>query len=278
MLLSASAFTANVLLIRALGQVQSVNIWLVCCSRFIVGLLLVSVVYRREFRPLHLFRNPKLVARGVSGGLGVCGFYLTIVHIGAGRATFINNTYIIFGALLAVVVLHERFRLALAIGGAAALAGLALLTNAFAAGYHTGFYDGIAILTAFTSAYVVVTIRQLHDSEHTSTIFASQCTYGLLICALPAMLGQVQAAPAIPLSHAAWTVMLTAAVVSAAGQISMTAAFRDLPVAEGSLIQMLMPLGVAVGGVVFFHEHFAPHELAGAALILAGIAFTALRR
>lgn len=278
MLGSATAFTANVLLIRTLGQVQSVNIWLVCCARFLVGLLLVAVVYRREFRPLQLFRNPKLVTRGLVGGFGVCGFYLTIVHLGAGRATFINNTYIIFGALLAVVMLRERFRPALATGGVAALAGLALLTHAFAAGYHTGLYDGLAVLTAFASAYVVVTIRQLHASEHTSTIFAAQCAYGLLLCAIPAVLAQSPAGPAVSLSAAAWFLMLLAAGFSAVGQITMTHAFRDLPVAEGSLLQMLMPLGVAVGGVVFFHEHFTGRELIGAALILVGTAFTALRR
>ena len=38
MLLSTAAFTANVLLIRALGQVQSVNVWLIYCTRFVVGL------------------------------------------------------------------------------------------------------------------------------------------------------------------------------------------------------------------------------------------------
>ena len=37
-------------------------------------------------------------------------------------------------------------------------------------------------------------------------------------------------------------------------------------------------VAVAVGSAVFFHEHFALHEIAGAALILAGTAFTALRR
>ena len=41
---------------------------------------------------------------------------------------------------------------------------------------------------------------------------------------------------------------------------------------------MLTPLGVAVGSVMFFREHFSVHELAGAALILAGTTFTALRR
>lgn len=41
---------------------------------------------------------------------------------------------------------------------------------------------------------------------------------------------------------------------------------------------MLVPLGNAVGGVVFFGELFAPHEVLGAALILAGCAFPTLRR
>jgi drug/metabolite transporter (DMT)-like permease len=57
----------------------------------------------------------------------------------------------------------------------------------------------------------------------------------------------------------------------------MTRAFRDLPVAEGSLIQMLVPLGIATGGMVFFHERFALHEAIGAALILGATAFTAVR-
>ena len=41
---------------------------------------------------------------------------------------------------------------------------------------------------------------------------------------------------------------------------------------------MLVPLGTALGGVAFFHEHFALYELIGATLILGGTAFTALRR
>ena len=259
MLFSTVAFTANVLLIRALGQVQSVNVWLISCSRFVIGLALVATFYRREFQPLRLFRNPKLAGRGIAGGLGVFGLYLTVMHLGAGRATFINNTYVIFGALLAVAMLGERFRPALATGGVAALAGLALLTNAFGTGAHANLYDAIAVLGAFCSAYVVVTIRQLHATEHTSTIFAAQCVYGLLLCGVPAALHPEP-------------------VAAAAGQIAMTRAFRDLPVAEGSLLQMFVPLGIALGGAGFFHERFAPHELIGAALILAGTAFTALRR
>ena len=125
MLISTAGFIANVLLIRALGQVQSVNVWLVSCARFVVGLVLVATVYRHGFQPANLVRHRRLALRGIIGGLTVCGYYVTIVHLGAGRASFINNTYVIFGALLAVVLIGERFRPALAFGGVAALAGLA---------------------------------------------------------------------------------------------------------------------------------------------------------
>jgi drug/metabolite transporter (DMT)-like permease len=169
-------------------------------------------------------------------------------------------------------VLGERFHRLLAVGGCAALGGLALLTNAFGTGATANAYDLIAILSAFSSAYVVVTIRQLHATDHSSTIFAAQCVYGLLICGLPALLHH-QA-----VSGLAWTMMLLAGIFAAIGQITMTRAFRELTVAEGSLLQMLVPLGIAAGGGLFFSEHFTVREMLGAALILGGTALTAARR
>lgn len=271
MLLSVAAFTANVLLVRALDTLHFANIWLVSCARFVVGLGVVAVVYRREWQPLHLVRNPRLIERGLLGGLGVYLTYLCVVKLGAGRATFINNTYVIWGALLAAWVLHERLRPALLSGGLCALAGLALLTNVLGGG-APGLYDWLAVLSALVSAWVVVTIRQLHATEHSSTIFAAQCVYGLVLCGIPALL-QLQ-----PISGLGLAVTVLASVTAAVGQLAMTRAFRDLSVAEGSLLQMLVPVGIAAGGVVFFRERFTLHELAGAALILGGTAFIALRQ
>jgi drug/metabolite transporter (DMT)-like permease len=272
MIASTLCFVANVLLIRTLGQVESVNVWLISCARFVVGLLVVSATFHREVQPSHLFQRGKLITRGIVGGVGVYAYYLTVVRLGAGRATFINNTYIIFGALFAVWILHEPFKRALAAGSVAALVGLALLTNAFAAQSHANAYDLLAVLGALASAYVVVTIRQLHATEHTSTIFAAQCVYGLLFCAVPAAMSWQH------VGAGAWGLMALAGLFAASGQIAMTRAFRELPVAEGSLLQMLVPLGIALGGTVFFGERFALHELVGAAMILGGTGFIALKR
>jgi drug/metabolite transporter (DMT)-like permease len=266
MLGSAACFIANVLLIRALGTFTQTSLWVVTSSRFVVGLLIVSTLYRREFKPSHLLTNRKLIERGMLGGVCTLGFYYTVTRLGAGRATFINNTYVVWAGLFAVWALRERLRPALVIGASATLLGLGLLTNPFAGDRHTGFFDFIALLNALGSAWIVVTIRQLHAREHSSTIFAAQCAFGLLICGGPALSEMAGVAPL------AWSVIVLASTCASAGQLLMTQAFRDLSVAEGSLLQMLVPLGIAIGGGVFFQEHFHAVELLGGALILAGSA------
>lgn len=272
MLVSAAAFTANVLIIRALGQYHAVNVWLISCARFVVGLGIIYAFYPREFAPRNLFTNRKLVERGLVGGLGVYGTYLTVVELGAGRAVLIGNTYVVFAAFMAALWLGEKLRPVFLVGAVITFAGLALLTNVFASDAHPGFYDLVALGVALASAYVVVTIRQLHDTEHTSTIFGAQCVYGLVICAIPAALHPESVPPF------GWFLLLVASLTAGLGQITMTRAFRDLPAGEGSLWQMLVPPGVALGGWLFFAESFSATELVGAVLILAGTAFSALRR
>jgi drug/metabolite transporter (DMT)-like permease len=272
MLASAAFFVANVLLVRALGTLASANVWLIAVARFVVGLTMIQLLYREQFQPRHLWRNRKLVERGLVGGFGTYLTYLTIIELGAGRATFIGNTYVIWGAFLAAWILREALRPVVVAGGAVALGGLALLTNVFSSAGAPGIYDLAAVVASLLSAWVVVTIRQLHDTEHTSTIFAAQCVYGLLLCAVPAV------ATFEPIPPAAWAVLLVASITAGAGQLTMTRAFRDLPVAEGSLLQILVPVGIAAGGALFFGERFSAAEWLGAALILAGTALTTVRR
>lgn len=272
MLASAACFVTNVLLIRGIGHFETVNVWLISCARFGVGLVLVATAYRAEWQPQHLWRNRKLVERGLLGGLGVAGYYYTIGFLGAGRATFINNTYLVWGGLMAVFILRERFRPILAVGSVAALIGLGFLTGAFSTAATVSRYDLIAIATAVASGYIVVTIRQLHASEHSSTIFSAQCAYGLLLFGVPALLHLQH------VSVLGWAFLLAASLCAGTGQLLMTRAFRDLSVAEGSLLQMIVPLGIALGEFALFGERFSGAELLGAALILVGCTVPAVRR
>lgn len=269
---STACFTANVLLIRALGASAAAGIWVIVLARFVVGLGLTDTLFRRELEFARVFSDPMLVRRGVVGALGTCGFYLTVQHLGAGRAVFMSNSYVIMAGLLAVPMLGERFRPGLAAGGVGTLAGLALLTDAFGGHRPFGPYEILALAGAVASAYVVITIRQLHATAHTATIYAAQCVWGILFRTGPALL---QAAPLTPVGGLG---LLVSGLAASGGQLLMTRAFREMPVAQGTLIQMLVPVGVAAGGLAFFGERLTPGELAGGALILAGTAFTALQR
>lgn len=272
MLLSTVGFIANILLIRAFGALEGTNMWFLVCMRWVTGLAVISALYHRQFQPRNLFRNRRLIARGIIGGIGTLAYYVAIEHLGAGRATFISNTYVVWGGLLAVWILSERFTTKLAIGCLTTLTGLALLTNVISTALHPGIYDMLALGTAFASAIVIVLIRGLHSSEHTSTIFAAQCVYGLMICGVPAW----YLTDSLP--NGSWWIIVGASLSAALGQLSMTRAFRDLPVGEGSLLQMLVPLGVAIGGVFLFSEHYSITELFGAVLILVGTIVPTLRR
>lgn len=272
MLASTACFTANVLLIRALGSAAVAGIWVIVLARFTVGFGLVAMLFRRELELGRVFTHPMLARRGIVGGICTCGFYLTIDHLGAGRAVFINNSYVIIAGLMAVPMLGERFRPALAAGGAGALLGLALLTDAFGSHRPFSVYDLVALAAAVGSAYVVITIRQLHATTHTGTIFASQCVWGILLCLGPALYS------AGPVSVTGGLGLLASGLAAGGGQLLMTRAFREMPVAQGTLIQTLVPVGVAAGGLIFFGEHLSTDELTGGALILAGTTLTALRR
>lgn len=274
MLASTGFFVANTLVIRLLGAHYAVDSWLLSSVRFVVGLALIVTLFPpgRVFQFNNLYRNPQLIVRGIIGGIGVYLYYVTIVHLGAGRATFISNTYVVMGALMAVAMLKEPLTPALLIGSTVSLFGLALLTNVMTVPSAVGFYDLLGMLGALASAVVIVTIRQLHRTEHTATIFGAQCFYGLLFCLVPTVVRFTMPPPA------AWALLVGSALCAGAGQLTMTRAYRELTVARGSLLQMLVPLGIAGGGVLLFGERFQPHELVGAALILGGTLLTMLRR
>jgi drug/metabolite transporter (DMT)-like permease len=89
-----------------------------------------------------------LVSRGVLGALGTAAYYLTLPKLGAGKATLIGNTWVIWAALLAVPMLGELLTWRKLAGMLLALFGIAGKEKALAFG-APGI---VAILLGITSA------------------------------------------------------------------------------------------------------------------------------
>ncbi len=269
MTVSVACFATNSLLLKLLAN-WKVDAWVSMSFRFGVGLLLTTILLAP--RLMRCFQSWLMASRGVLGGLGTAAYYASVGPLGAGKATLIGNTWCVFAALMATFMLGEKLTRAKVSGISIALAGLGLLIGLNPAAFGTDLEaELIALGGAILAALVVVVIRQLTRTETSPTIFASQCVYGLAL--------------ALPF---AWThfghldgstlfILLLAACCATGGQLAMTEGFRFLTVAAGSAFQIVLPVVISLGGVVFFQEHFSAVQALGALLILLG-SFVTVRR
>lgn len=267
MVLSVGCFTGNALLLKHVGSSLGGSPWLALLFRALGGVLVVWVLFARggkvSFRRAVTHRM--LVSRGVLGALGTAAYYVTIPALGAGKATLIGNTWVIWSAILAAYVLKEPLGWAKASGIAVALGGLGLLTGVdHQALGHVGGHEIIAIGGALLAAATVVVIRQLTRTETSATIFTSQCAYtGVL--ALPMVVATWRTPSAL-----AVILLSAAAALAAFGQLAMTEGFRHLTVTIGGAYQVVLPLAITLASMALFHEPFTLVQAAGAGLILAG--------
>ncbi len=267
MMLSVASFTVNSLLIKHLSTDRHIDPWLTMSFRFAIGLLIAAILFGPSggLKIRHSFTNWLLASRGVMGALGTAAYYSSVGPLGAGKATLISNTWCVWAAIMAAIVLHERLGLMKLLGIVIAIAGLGFLTDISPESLsHSGKWELVSLGGAITAAMVVVVIRQLTRTETSATIFASQCVYGLLL-ALP-----FAARHNVQLTIVDIVLLSVGALCAAVGQLAMTEGFRFLTVATGGAFQITLPLLISTGGVLFFGEHFTVVQAIGGALILAG--------
>lgn len=267
MLLSIICFTGNALLIKHCSSDRHIDPWLTLGIRFAVGLLMTAILFAPSggVNLRRSFQNWLLASRGVMGAVATAAYYVSVGPLGAGKATLISNTWCVWAAIMAAIVLHERLRWMKMLGIVIAVVGLGLLTDFSPASLAVdGKWEAVSLGGAILAAMVVVVIRQLTKTETSATIFASQCVYGLLLALPFAARGVVHIGPMD------CTLLIVAALSAATGQLAMTEGFRFLTVAVGGAFQVTLPLVISMGGILFFDENFSLMQAVGGCLILAG--------
>lgn len=268
--LSVLAFTVNSLLLKHLSQgAHHISPDMLLLFRAAVGIVIVLVFFRGR-RPtliLPVFRDRSLVLRGFTGLLGTAAYYWTVPTLGAGKATLICNTYVIFASIIAVLSLGEKLTTKRFFWLAASFAGIVLLVGPRAAGesFTVGWSEILALFGAIMAAWSVVLVRQLSLEYSIGTIYLAQCVWILVPIAF-------LAAPDLPgLSAAEFALLLLAAMAAGCGQLAMNEGYRCLTVTTGATIQMLWPVSTTLGGWLLFAERFGPLQWGGAILILASV-------
>ena len=270
MLLSVLGFTINTMLIRFLsGAEKGIGPEVPLLFRSLIGAFIVLVFFRGRrptlIRPV--LTNRLLVLRGVTGLIGTAAYYWTVSALGAGMATLICNTYVIFASIIAVLALGERLTVARFLWLALAFAGIVFLIgpNAGKGEFHFGWYESIAVVGAVLAATSVVLVRRLVEDFSIGTIYLAQCVW-IAIPLIPIALPEL-----VFLGWSDVGLLILAAIAASYGQLAMNEGYRCLSVSTGASIQMLWPVATTFGGWLLFSEKFLPIQIFGAILILASV-------
>jgi drug/metabolite transporter (DMT)-like permease len=234
--------------------------------RFALGAAISLVAFR--VRPgLHAPHNRRLLwSRGLSGGVVVVLYFLSLERIPAAEAGLLYNLFPIVATALAVPLFHERPTLHLLVALGLASLGVALVLNPGSLQLALGTGEALAVGAAVFAAISAVTIRAMRATDNAATIFFYFCLGGLPV-ALPFALGPW---PGLGVS---WVLAAGMALAAFLAQLFMAEAYGALTVPEAAVWLQLTPVAQALIAVPLLGEPATASELVGVALGVAGVAY-----
>ena len=203
-----------------------------------------------------------------------------IGHIGAGLATLIANSQVVFVAIAAWLILGERPSRRIIIAIPVVLIGVAMVSglgrgDAFGSNPLLGTL--LALVSAMFYAGFILVFRASNNIQAPPAGPLMEATAGGMVTMLilGAVTGGIDFAPTWP-AHG-WLIVL-ALGAQVGGWLLIGFALPRLPAAETATIILVQPVLTMVWGAMIFDERPSTIQLTGAALVLAGVGFVAIAR
>lgn len=275
MLASTLVFSVMSVLVKIAGQ--RIPTQEIVLARSLVSLALSWLMVRRARIPLWGTHPKLLILRGLFGFGALSCFFYSLAHIPLGEAMVIQYTSPLITALLAGVILGEAITRRLVLSTALSLIGMLAVARpaALLSGSSSGLDPlafGVAVAGAFFSASAYVVVRKLGKDEDSLVI-----VFYFPLVAVPATLPSVITSFVMP-HGIEWLVLLGVGVTTQFAQVYLT---RALQLEAAGRVTSVTYLQIVLGmlwGVAFFHEVPVPWTIAGAGLVIAGTAISALQR
>jgi drug/metabolite transporter (DMT)-like permease len=214
---------------------------------------------------------PLLAAAGLAFAGDLAFWHWSIRFTSVANSTLLANLASIFVTLAAWVLWRQKPRGQFLVGLALALAGVGLLVQTSVGFSSTALFgDALGVVTALFYAWYLLSVKGLRDrGAATLRVMAVTTTLTALIL-LPVALASGEAL--VPASAAGWLVLLGLAWISHAGGQGLIAhALAHLPAAFSSVGLLLQPVMAGVFAWVLLGEPLAALQIAGGAVVLAGI-------
>lgn len=214
------------------------------------------------------------IASGIFLGIDFAVWHRAIEWIGAGLATVLGNTQVIYVGLAAWALHGERPRRSMFVGIPLAFVGMALVTglgrdDAYGENPLRGVFFGI--LTGITYAIFLLLFRRSTRDESTPFAAFFVSTLGSLVAtaAIGLPLGHLELAFHWP-AHG-WLLAL-ALGSQVAGWLLIAYALPRLPAVETSILLLLQPMATVLWAFLLFGEDLSIVQWSGVALLLSGVA------
>jgi len=219
--------------------------------------------------------------RFLVGGVIFIAGYALLLNFGqrvvpAGPAAFIINTNPIITAVLAMMILGERFSLTAWLGTALSFAGIGVIALGKGLDVEIGISVLLILGAAFCNAITTVVQKPLFARYKPLHVAAWNMAIGgfVLLPFLPSAIEQAKAAPSVSF----WSVVYLAVVPSLIAYGTWAITLSRLPAARASNFQYAVPPMAMLIGFFWLGEIPTVFGLIGGAMALAGVVVVNLKR
>lgn len=250
------------------------------CVYALPALGLLAAWERRRYGPRAPGQRRLAVIAGVLFAADLIFWHTSIVYVGAGLATVLGNTQVVLVGFLAWIVLGEMPDRRLMIATPVVLGGVVLISGVIGAGaYGSNPALGVlfGVLTGIAYSGFILILRQGNRDIRRPAGPLFDATFAAAVVSVLAgwVLGDVDLRPAWP-AHG-WLVLL-ALSSQVLGWLLISVSLPRLPAAMTSVVLTLQPVGSVLLGIALLAERPSGAQLAGAAVILAGLVIATARR
>jgi drug/metabolite transporter (DMT)-like permease len=212
-----------------------------------------------------------LIAAGLAFAGDLAFWHTSIKLTSVANSTLLANLASIFVTLAAWIFLRQRPTPVFLAGLAAALAGVLLLVHTslqFSATALAG--DALGVVTAMFYAAYLLAVKGLRDRGETTLHLMAVATTLTAVVLFP--VAAATGEPMLPETARGWWILAGLALVShAAGQGLIAYALAHLPAAFSSVSLLFQPVMAALFAWLLLAEPLVPLQIAGGAIVLAGI-------